>query len=244
MDRLPPLADRVRDAILDRIRRQEVDSQGRLHSESELAKEFGVSRTTIRNSLSMLADQGIIVRKQGSGTFVNHAMLNLMLDVSDQWEFADLIHNNGYQPGIRFVDSTVLIATKEISTALDTEEGSEVLRVRKIFTADDRPAIFSVNMLSTDLVKPPHDAEKLRGPIFPYLAEAYNLIPTYSVAEVSPLIASAELVQMLDVPEGSAILLMKDVFLDRENSPIMYAHNFYNEILHFKAVRQPSASWI
>jgi GntR family transcriptional regulator len=244
VERLAHLTERIRDALLDRIKRAEIDPQGRLPSEAELAEEFKVSRTTIRNSLSMLANQGIIVRKQGSGTFVNHAMLNLLLEVSEQWEFSDLIQNSGYEPGIRFVDREMIHADREICSALEVEIGDPVLQIRKIFTANNKPAIFSIAMLSLERVKPPHDEIKLRGPIFPYLAESYNLNPAYSVAEVVPRIATSELTEMLAVAAGTAILLMKDVFLDQDNQPIMYAHNYYNDILRFKAIRQPSASYM
>lgn len=244
MEKYPTLADRVREELIDRIKRRELDSQSRLPSEAMLAEEFGVSRATVREALNGLASRGIVVRKHGSGTYVNHSMLHLMLEVSEQWEFKDLIASHGYQAGIRFLDSDVTIADAEICNALDIDLGSQILVVRKIFTADETPAIFSVNMLSLEVATQPHDLEAIKGPIFHYLAEAYGVHPAYSSAEITPVVPTDELAGYLELGSKAGLLLLKDIFFDAENHVIMYAHNYYTNILHFKAIRQPARSWM
>lgn len=244
MEKFPLLADRVRDKLIDRIKRRDLDSQGRLPSEAVLAKELDVSRATVREALNGLASRGIIVRKHGSGTYVNHSMLHLMLDVGEQWEFTALIRSHGYLPGIRFIDSNIISADKETSGALDIDQGSQILVIRKIFTADETPAIFSVNMLSLELATLPHDPKAIRGPIFPYLAEAYGLQPAYSSAEISSVLPTDELAMYLELESPTGLLLLKDVFFDTDNRVLMYAHNYYTNVLHFKAIRQPSTSWM
>lgn len=244
MERLAPLEERIRDELVNWIKQGQVGLEGQLPSEAELAKNFGVSRATVRAALSLLAAQGIIIRKHGSGTYVNHAMLRLRLEVSEKWEFQDLIRSSGFKPGIHFLDAKIIPAEKEEATALRIKLGDPILNVRKIFTADGKPAIYSINMLSLSLAYPPHDQQKLQGPIFPYLAEAYNQTPAYSVTDLSPVVATAELAQLLQVEELSPLLLFKDIFFNADNQPIMYAHNYFTDILHFKAIRQPYGSWI
>ncbi len=52
---------------------------GRIPSESDLADELGVSRTTIRDALSRLEIEGTVYRRQGSGTFVNEPGLQIKI---------------------------------------------------------------------------------------------------------------------------------------------------------------------
>ena len=70
------LAHLVKQQIYDRIERDGyADTQGQLPSEPQLAAELGVSRATIREALTILAREGVIVRRHGVGTFVNANLL-------------------------------------------------------------------------------------------------------------------------------------------------------------------------
>lgn len=51
-----------------------VYADGRLPTEEELAKQFYVSRITTKNAMKRLADEGLVVRIQGKGTFVSNPM--------------------------------------------------------------------------------------------------------------------------------------------------------------------------
>jgi DNA-binding GntR family transcriptional regulator len=244
IERLAPLEERIRDRLLVLIKQGEFGVAGQLPSESELASSLGVSRATVRAALSLLAAEGIVVRKHGSGTFVNHAMLRLRLEVGDQWEFQAMISGSGYRPGIRFIDSEICPAGAEVASALNIDPEETVLKIRKIFTANEKPAIYSINMFSSQIVSSPFDAEKLQGPIFPFLFEVCNVIPAYSVTDFSPVIADKNLAEFLAVEENSPLLLFKDVFYSTENKPILFAYNHFNNFLHFKAIRQPNTSII
>jgi len=43
-----------------------------LLTEAELKQKFGVSRQTIRQAISLLENDGLVIRRRGSGTYVNH----------------------------------------------------------------------------------------------------------------------------------------------------------------------------
>ncbi|NLN28126.1 MAG: GntR family transcriptional regulator, partial [Firmicutes bacterium] len=61
---------RVRKDLLERLGRGEWATGDRLPTEAQLAAEYGVSRTTIRNALKALVSEGYVVQRQGAGTFV------------------------------------------------------------------------------------------------------------------------------------------------------------------------------
>ena len=58
------MANSLRTAISE----GEYTSTGRLPTEQKLMQQFGVSRQTVRNALEILAKEGLIQRRQGSGT--------------------------------------------------------------------------------------------------------------------------------------------------------------------------------
>src|SRR4026207_2087907 len=68
--RVIPLYYQVQHTISQRIGRGEYAPGTQLPSESEFSRELGVSRVTVREALRVLAQEGILVKIQGRGTFV------------------------------------------------------------------------------------------------------------------------------------------------------------------------------
>lgn len=66
----PFLYERVYDYLVEEIRRENLKEGDRVPSEKELAERFGVSRITSKRALHMLAEAGLLHRRQGKGTFV------------------------------------------------------------------------------------------------------------------------------------------------------------------------------
>lgn len=56
--------------LLEALKSGEYEAGGKLPSENELVEQFGASRPTVGRALAQLENEGLIVRKAGSGTFV------------------------------------------------------------------------------------------------------------------------------------------------------------------------------
>lgn len=69
-----PLYRQLKDILEERIRRGDYRPGERLPTEKELCQQFGVSRITVRQALSELANGGLLYSHQGSGTFLNHRL--------------------------------------------------------------------------------------------------------------------------------------------------------------------------
>ena len=67
-----PLYRQLKEILEERIRQGRFRPGERLPAERELCRQFGVSRITVRQALDELANEGLLYRHQGSGTFVNH----------------------------------------------------------------------------------------------------------------------------------------------------------------------------
>ncbi|MFH0957135.1 MAG: GntR family transcriptional regulator, partial [Pseudomonadota bacterium] len=64
------LYEQIVDRIENRILNGELEPGDKLPPEHELAKQFGVSRTAIREAMKALSQKGLIVVQPGRGTFV------------------------------------------------------------------------------------------------------------------------------------------------------------------------------
>ena len=99
-DSKAPLHIRIRESIRRQVRNGElIDESGRLMTEAELVKHFGVSRITIRNAIRPLVDEGMFARERGRGTF-------LRSNEPENWMgrlmgFSETVKDAGYEPGAR-----------------------------------------------------------------------------------------------------------------------------------------------
>lgn len=72
-ERRPKLADRLVDGIRGKIVAGELPPGARLPTEHQLAEEYGVSRTVVREAVTRLAADGLVNPRQGAGVFVSEA---------------------------------------------------------------------------------------------------------------------------------------------------------------------------
>src|SRR6056297_3635085 len=65
-----PLYYQLKESILNAVKNKEFDVGDQLPSERELAEYHNISRMTVKKAVDILVDNGYLLRKQGSGTFV------------------------------------------------------------------------------------------------------------------------------------------------------------------------------
>jgi GntR family transcriptional regulator len=142
------------EAVLRERIRTHADSGSRLPSETELSEAFGVSRVTVREALASLERKGLILRRQGLGTFVNARTVNIQTRLDESIEFTELIRSYGYEPEVSFLNCNQISASADIAARLKVDEGASVLAITKVFTASSTPLVYCTNMIPLNLVRP------------------------------------------------------------------------------------------
>ena len=94
------LSSSVKNYLYQYIRSLEQTGNMKLPPESELSLKLGVSRVTVRRALDELENEGIILRIQGRGTFVNPEALTIQVNLMPGEEFSRLIENCGYHASV------------------------------------------------------------------------------------------------------------------------------------------------
>ena len=109
----------------------------RLPNEAELCQSYGVSRITIRHALAILVNEGLVIRAQGSGTFVRGTTITVGLRGLSS--FTEEMAALGVKTGGRVLAKKVVAATTEQAAALNVSEGSSLLELRRLRTGDGVP---------------------------------------------------------------------------------------------------------
>ena len=207
-------------------------------SESELAKDLKVSRTTVRNALAKFAAEGLVMRKQGDGTYVSARIREIDQPYGGQWDFARVIEGNGFNPSIKMLDRQKRTIKRLESKKFALFEHEMVWSVDRLFYADDQPAIYVTNVIPLTFFRDKEEVPNGRLHIHDLLREVCGQLVAYATTDI-------EAVSWEEIPplfkEGRVerpMLKLKEVFYNRDNVPLALGTSFYDDsILRLRLIR-------
>lgn len=233
-----PVAEQVNDVLRGRMRDGTYRPGARLPSESELSREFGVSRATIRTVLARLEAEGLILRKQGDGTYINERIKDVNTHLGGLWEFSRLIESSGFKSSIESLSIDRREANNVEARALGIKTGGDILTMKRLFFADKMPVILAENCIPyhfIDETKKPFDGEV---GIREFLHRYCHRKIAYAISDVRATTLSAEQAGLLNQEPGDKFLNIQIVFYDRDNQPLVYGSSLFNDaVLRLRLVQ-------
>lgn len=221
----PLLAEVVRSELKRAILGGEFEVGSKLPNEDRLCERFGVSRVTIREAVRGLIEDGLVIRKHGSGTYVTRRPL-LQNSLDTNFSYTDYIEASGLRAGRKLIGSRTVGASEETAAILVIPVGAPVVEVRRIRTADRRPAIYSVDLVPASLVGAKVGRDDLAGSLYRILTEADHPI-AHAEAVLSPTVADRELASLLDVVPGTPLQFLHQIDFDEGGRAVMISDEWH-----------------
>ncbi len=238
LERPETLAARVAKALRQDLRINPV-ANGQLPSEPELAEQFGVSRGTVRQALTILEREGFILRRQGAGTYVHKYISRIQTRAEHAYEYTDLLRLAGYEPSIQLISFETLPITAGMSAQLDIDLNSQLLVVRKLFLADGEPAIYCQDYIPQKLIIESYENDELEQPIFDFMQQRCRQSSIQNMAELIPEVATEELSQLLNIEPGKPLLRIDEIGYNGDGHPIIFTCTYYKDkYLRFSLLRK------
>ena len=212
---------------------------GKIPGEYQLAEQLGVNRGTVRQALRILEQEGIIIRRQGDGTYANSHVIGIKSRIDEITEYKVLIGNSGYKATTIQLDVTEEIATLEIAEKLEIDPESTLLVSRNLLLADDNPAIYVEDKIPLSLIREEYLKEELEDSVFDFLLNRCYQEAAYTVSSIVPRRCGEELAKILQVKPWQPLLQSTGVVYSVENNPIMVSASHYREpFIRFHVVRK------
>ena len=127
-------------ALAGALRRRVIDGEWpagtALPAETRLATEHGVALGTLRRSLELLAEQGLIERRHGKGTFVR-----MGLSGATMMRFFRFGSGDGEVPQSRILSRQTVVASPEVARRLGIARGDPVLRLQRLRSLGGQPRL-------------------------------------------------------------------------------------------------------
>ncbi len=215
----PLLSDVVRSELRRAVIEGEFPPGSKLPNEEQLRERFSVSRITLREAVRGLIEDGYVVRRQGSGTFVTRGP-TLRNSLDTNFSYTEYLESTGIRTSKRILAARLTLADDELATDLGIPVATELIEIRRVRTAERQPAIYSIDSLPTDIVSLKADREAFLGSIYRLLAERGHTVD-HARAILLPVIADAELAGILQVDVGTPLQHIKQVDFDSKGRAVM-----------------------
>jgi GntR family transcriptional regulator len=196
------------------------DPGARLPSEPDLAKSLGVSRATLREAMRTFETQGLIRRKQGSGTYVTHptAVIESGLEVLESIE--TLAERIDLAVAVGEGKIQIRQARPEEAKAFNQERDCEVIQVSRVILAENRPVAYLVDTLPKDLLMPEEISNHPVGSVLDFLLQRGSPPLVTSRTEINAVTAPSDLARLLGIQRGD-VLLYFNSYLYAENGRVV-----------------------
>lgn len=232
------MADLVYRAVMQDLKKKilaQAYPEMKLPDERTLSADYQVSRSSIKRALDLLAQQGIIFKKRGSGTFINplylkdRAMFSYEgsnLGITDSFKFA------GKKQAIRLLDYRVIPASPEIQQDLFLSSADFVYQLERLRLIDDQPFMIETGYIPIKIM-PTLSPTVAESSIFNYLEEVKNQTVTRSYMTIAAAPSTAHDQELMGLLSTEPVGLMEGVFFLDDGTPFELS----NMRVHYRYMR-------
>lgn len=223
-----PKYEEIATIIRERISEGIYPVDTKLPVQSDLAKEFGVSRMTVKKAIEILTIEGLVFSKQGNGTKV----LN-----SSFWDKEDakfrLNNNNGLSKDLKeravslsseVIEFEVEFPKKEVSERLQLDATAPVYRIVRLRLLDNQPYVIEHTYMPVDLV-PGLDESILKSSIYDFLINHLGLKFAGSYKHITADKPDNYDKQYLNCKDNDSTLEVEQVVYLENGRPIEYSRS-------------------
>ncbi|TLY74472.1 MAG: GntR family transcriptional regulator [Gammaproteobacteria bacterium] len=215
-----PLYQQLQRALRHAIETRVLGPDDALPPERDLAVELSVSRITVRKAIDGLVNEGMLVRRQGSGTFVR---ARVEKNFSKLTSFSEDMRARGRTPRSVWLRRSAGTVTPEEALTLRASPGTPVYRFHRIRFADDAPMSLEYATILASCL-PSLDA--VESSLYEALERAGNR-PTRALQRLRAVLFTAEQADLLQSKEKDAGLLVERLGFLKDGRAAEFTQSYY-----------------
>jgi GntR family transcriptional regulator len=190
-----------------------------LPSEAQLCRRFGISPMTVRRTINLLADQGVVSTAQGRGTFVKP--LELSTAIFELKELQDLF-SNVTAADVKLLDVRVVSADERAARKLNIAVGDPTIYIRRLYTSEGEPVFYHRAYLIYDPTRPIVEAELDVTSLQGLFAHGDNTLLKRGQLNIEAVLMNAEEAELLQSPTPAPAFYLEHLFFDFDECPLSW----------------------
>ncbi|WP_037081231.1 GntR family transcriptional regulator [Pseudonocardia spinosispora] len=214
-----PLYHQLKQALITDIATRRLAPGDVLPGDHALCAAYDVSRTVVRQALTELEYEGVVVRVKGKGTFVAAPKTSAGLVQSLTGLFEDVAAHGGHlRSEVR--DQRVVPSDAQVSADLGLRMQTPVVRVERLRFVGAEPWVLTVTHLPHELVAGLEHEDLTEQSLYAVLARDHGVEPVRGRRSVEATSAGQLLAEALGIPVGAAVLTLRSLSYDASGRPL------------------------
>ncbi|UTW12832.1 GntR family transcriptional regulator [Marinobacterium rhizophilum] len=215
-----PLYLQLQQRIRDAIHNGQLQYGDAIPPEREIASAMKVSRVTVRRAIDDLVTEGLLVQRQGVGTFVSDRVeqpLNFLKS------FSEVMRERGRTPGSKWLDRSLGLATEDEQRALKLGPDDEVVRFHRLRLVDDQPMGLEMAAIPRRFLDNPF---AITESLYQVMSEL-GLRPVKALQRLRAISIDATRAAHLAIPVSSAVLYIERLGLLADDTPVEFTRSWF-----------------
>jgi GntR family transcriptional regulator len=229
-----PLYYQLENVLREKIASGAFAPGDRLPTESELIKQYGVSRITVRQALGTLAEDGLIERHQGRGTFIaqRRTRKRKFNGITHLTGSLDELIEMGSDVHIKVLEFNLVEADKNEAEIFQVKVGTPVYRLKRLRLYEDKPYSLIVNYLPAEIGSQLTQEELSSGAILKMIETKFGVHLNEAKQQIKAELADPYAAGQLNVRVGSPLLSIERTVFADDGKPVEFGHTLYRSDVH------------
>lgn len=218
-----PLYIQIKDYIREKIESGELKTADKIPSEELLCEKFGVSKITVIRALRDLVNEGIIIRKQGKGSFVKEP--NYKEDLSKFANFRNIhtwSHGNSKHKILKW---HIIKPSKEIRDRMKLTKKDKVLEIVRLRYFKSEPVAFERTYIPDNLIPFLEEKKELfeKKIVYDIFKTIPKISPESSQIFIKPLLVDEFYAKTFKIAVGNPLLQWDRITFSKDKKVIEFS---------------------
>jgi GntR family transcriptional regulator len=198
-----------------------------LPSEPALARQLGISRATLREAMRPLEAKGLVVRRQGVGTYVVEPpeIIETGLEVLNS--LPALAARMGMKVEMQSLEVTQRRIVEHDDSPLQMPQGSRVIEVSRVIVNQGRPVAYLMDVVPEDILRADQIPANFSGSVLEILQQRGEPRLDRSQAEITATAASPEIAHSLNIQRGDVLLYLEACLYDASGRVVDHSRSYF-----------------
>lgn len=217
-----PLYYQLTQFLRERIRSGALAEAECLPTEMTFVQTLGISRSTVRQALDDLVNEGYLTREKGRGTFVCHPQ-------NDEGFFQKLdsfnqeMQRKGLVPGTEVLSAGRVLGRPDINGRLKLAADAPLFHLNRLRLADAEPVAFLETWLPYALLPGIEQVDFKTQSLYQVLETQYGLQVARAVRRIEAVAAKTREAGLLSIKPGAPVCLVRSTAYLGDGSPVEYS---------------------
>lgn len=211
MDRsgIIPLYYQLMDEIIRMIEEGNLEAHDQLPSERELCNNYNISRSTVRQAIQELENEGYIYRVHGKGTFISPEIFKQNL--LKFYSFTEEMKKLGKIPSSKVLSFDIITCDEKLSRKMKLKQGDKVYCFTRLRLADLKPMMLETSFVPCDRFPGLTKEELESTPMYDIFMKKHNANFTKAEETLQPVLTRELEADLLEYKAGFPSMMIERV---------------------------------